>query len=242
MNATRTFAASTLRKIRREIAADSVLFGEQLLAETDLNETAGFSDLFMAARGDGADNPEHYHLGLEYIFEGFLLHYGRNRLLKPDENNFYLLAGDYMYARGLSAIAGLEDLVCVRELAELIRLCSSIHGENRDPALALSAWAVTTLRLAAQSCGCGITLPDSSGLSEIIWGGTPETRGFSKITLDDSGSNSNSTGETIKAGNDRDASKLEAVFEKCLAFFPEEKRAGLRQICSDINANFLTEA
>src|SRR5665648_97714 len=137
MNATRTIAASTLREMRREIAADSILFGERLLAETDLNETAGFSDLFMAACGDGAASPERYQRGLEYIFEGFLLHYGRNRLLKPDENNFYLLAGDYMFAQGLSAIAGLEDLACVRELAELIRLCSFIHGENRDPALAL---------------------------------------------------------------------------------------------------------
>lgn len=198
--------------MRREIAADSILFGEQLLAETGLKETAGFSDLFMAACGDSADSPGRYQLGLEYIFEGFLLHFGRNRLLKPDENNFYLLAGDYMYARGISAIAGLEDLVCVRELAELIQLCSFIHGEKRDPALALSAWAVTTLRLAARSSGFGHEAPASSGLSEIIWGG------------------------------DSDASGLDAVYEKSLAAFPEEKRAELRQRCSDINANFLTEA
>lgn len=213
MNATRTIAASTLREMRREIAADSILFGERLLAETNLNETAGFSDLFMAACGDGAASPERYQRGLEYIFEGFLLHYGRNRLLKPDENNFYLLAGDYMFAQGLSAIAGLEDLACVRELAELIRLCSFIHGENRDPALALSAWVVTTLRLAARSSGYGHEAPESSGLSEIIWG-----------------------------GGDSDASRLDAVYEKSLAAFPEEKRADLRQMCSDINDNFLTEA
>lgn len=213
MNATRTIAASTLREMRREIAADSILFGERLLAETDLNETAGFSDLFMAAGGDGTNSPERYQLGLEYIFEGFLLHHGRNRLLKPDENNFYLLAGDYMFARGLSAIAGLEDLACVRELAELIRLCSFIHGENRDPALALIAWAVTTLRLAARSSGYGHEAPDSSGLSEMIWG-----------------------------GGDSDASGLGAVYEQSLDAFPEEKRAELRQRCSDINANFLTEA
>jgi len=227
MNATSTFAASTLREIRREIAADSILFGEQLLAETDLNETAGFSDLFMAACGDGAGSPERYQLGLEYIFEGFLLHYGRNRLLKPDDNNFYLLAGDYMYARGLSAIAGLEDLACVRELAELIQLCSFIHGENRDPALALCAWAVTTLRLAARSGGFGDVLPDSSGLSEIIWGDNLDAGGLSEI---------------IWGGDDSNASGLDAVYEKTLAAFPEENRAELRHWCSDINANFLTEA
>jgi len=61
-----------------------------------------------------------------------------------------LLAGDYMYARGLEAIARLEDLSCIKALAELVQVCSYIHCEKLDPELAAKAWAVTALGLAAR--------------------------------------------------------------------------------------------
>ena len=59
---------------------------------------------------------------LEYIFEGYLLHYGeqppaRSRMTA----NFDLLAGDYMYARGLERIAELDDLDCIKALADLVQ-------------------------------------------------------------------------------------------------------------------------
>ncbi|MBI5869888.1 MAG: hypothetical protein HZB44_02860 [Actinobacteria bacterium] len=175
MTSSGTHTANTLKEIRRNIMADSSLFGDRLKPETEMPVSAGYSDLFMDA--SGADEREsgsaggaadidisysgetkvleNFRLGIEYIFEGYLLHYGESRLLRQDDGNFNLLAGDYMYARGLEAIAGLEDLACVEALAELVRLCSYIHCERQDPGLAAKAWAVTTLGLAARMSSIG---------------------------------------------------------------------------------------
>ena len=109
-------------------------------------------------------------LGIEYIFEGYLLHYGVSRLLEPDEGDFHLLAGDYMYARGLEAITRLEDLASIEALAELVRLCSYIHCEKLDPGLAAKAWAVTTLGLAARISSAVGTTPSTEGVAAPLSG------------------------------------------------------------------------
>jgi len=160
MASAETHAAITLKEIRRKIEADSALFGERLRPEQAMPNSAGYSDLFMDACDGYAGVSSTIRLGIEYIFEGYLLHYGQSRLLGPDDGHFNLLAGDYMYARGLEAIARLEDLACVEALAELVRLCSYIHCEKLDPALAAKAWAVTTLGLAARVSSGG-TVPVS---------------------------------------------------------------------------------
>ena len=46
------------------------------------------------------------------------------RLLDTDDPDLRLLAGDYLYALGLSRLARLGDLEAVRELADLITLCA----------------------------------------------------------------------------------------------------------------------
>ena len=46
-----------------------------------------------------------YALGLETIYEGYLLHYGRPRLFAPRTRDTALLLGDYLYAHGLVRIA-----------------------------------------------------------------------------------------------------------------------------------------
>ena len=42
-----------------------------------------------------------YAVGLETIYEGYLLHYGRPRLFAPPDRDTSLLLGDYLYAHGL---------------------------------------------------------------------------------------------------------------------------------------------
>ncbi|MDO8736480.1 MAG: hypothetical protein Q7K29_05285 [Thermoleophilia bacterium] len=174
MTSAETHAANILKEIRRNVVADSALFGERLKTEAAMPESAGYSDLFMdacngsadrdsggadhscraatggAASGGVAEKNCTIALGIEYIFEGYLLHYGESRLLGPDDGHFHLLAGDYMYARGLEEIAQLEDLACIKALAELVQVCSFIHCEKLDPGLAAKAWAVTALELAAR--------------------------------------------------------------------------------------------
>src|SRR5207253_2375665 len=45
-----------------------------------------------------------YALGVETIYEGYLLHYGRTRLFTPEDDDTALLLGDYLYAHGLVRI------------------------------------------------------------------------------------------------------------------------------------------
>jgi hypothetical protein len=82
-----------------------------------------------------------YRLGLETIYEGYLVHYGRPRLFEPADDDAALVLGDYLYAQGLARIAALGEVGAVGDLAELISLCAQGRAERRDgdgP-----AWAAT---------------------------------------------------------------------------------------------------
>jgi hypothetical protein len=90
-------------------------------------------------------------LVLESILEGYLLHYGRSRLVDTADEDLRLLAGDHLYALGLSHLARLGDLEAVRALADLITLCARAHadadaGANGGPPGAPAAlWLLTAL-------------------------------------------------------------------------------------------------
>ena len=86
-----------------------------------------------------------FTLGLETIYEGYLLHYGRSRLFSPADRDIALLLGDYLYAHGLVRIAMLEDVAAVADLAELISLCAQVRAENAGGDGA--AWAATAALL-----------------------------------------------------------------------------------------------
>ena len=76
---------------------------------------------------------------VEAIREGYLLHYATGRLLADDDRDLILLAGDHLYALGLSRLAALGDLEAVSELADVISLGARAHAEQR-PELAEAAW------------------------------------------------------------------------------------------------------
>src|SRR3954449_13342079 len=68
---------------------------------------------------------------LDSVREGYLLHYGRPRLLAGHDDDLALLAGDYLYARGIERLAALGASPAVRELGELISLSAECHAEGR---------------------------------------------------------------------------------------------------------------
>ncbi len=84
---------------------------------------------------------QQYALGLETIYEGYLVHYGRPRLLEPADDDTALVLGDYLYAQGLARIASLGGVDAVRDLAELISLCAQARADGLDGDGA--AWAAT---------------------------------------------------------------------------------------------------
>ena len=88
---------------------------------------------------------ERYALGIETIYEGYLLHYGRPRLFTPKDRDTALLLGDYLYAHGLVRIEQVGTVDAVNDLAELIAMCAYLQAENvaGDGA----AWAATAALL-----------------------------------------------------------------------------------------------
>jgi hypothetical protein len=94
----------------------------------------------LAAAGPRAEGRrEDVAFVVETIREGYLLHYGRPRLLENDDPDLVLLAGDHLYALGLARLATLGDLAAVAELADVIALSAQAHAEGR-PDLADAAW------------------------------------------------------------------------------------------------------
>lgn len=86
-----------------------------------------------------------FALGLETIYEGYLVHYGRPRLFAPADDEVGLLLGDYLYAQGLVRIAERSSVGAIADLAELISLCAQLRAEGR--AGDGPAWAATAALL-----------------------------------------------------------------------------------------------
>ena len=87
---------------------------------------------------------ERYALGLETIYEGYLVHYGRPRMFRPHDDDEALLLGDYLYAHGLVRIAELGEVEVVAALADLIARCAHLRVEG---ARSGEAWAATAASL-----------------------------------------------------------------------------------------------
>jgi hypothetical protein len=92
--------------------------------------------------------PEHAG-GLEQIYEGFLLHYGRARHETAEQDS--LLGGDEQYAQGLARIAELDDPEAIAVLAELIGLASRGRAEHGPETEDFALWAATARFLADRS-------------------------------------------------------------------------------------------
>jgi hypothetical protein len=123
--------------IAREAEADSPLWGAALRPAGEREEIRIFSALCR----------EPFALGLETIYEGYLLHYGRPRLFAPSDGDAAILLGDYLYAHGLVRVAHLGLVGVIADLAELISLCAQLRAE-RSPGHG-AAWAATAALLGA---------------------------------------------------------------------------------------------
>jgi hypothetical protein len=121
--------------IATEAAAESLLWAEALRPRRERELVPVFSPL----------GEPRYALGVETIYEGYLLHYGRPRLFSPPDPDDGLLLGDYLYAHGLVRIAEVGEVQAVADLADLISLCAQVRAEGSDGDGA--AWAATAALL-----------------------------------------------------------------------------------------------
>jgi hypothetical protein len=69
-------------------------------------------------------------VGLETVYEAYLVHYGRPRLFEPSESDEGVLLGDYLYAHGLVRIAEAGGVPAVAAMAELIARCAAERADG----------------------------------------------------------------------------------------------------------------
>jgi hypothetical protein len=136
-------AAEVWDVIAAEAGRESVLWTAALRPAEEQEREPVFSQL----------GEERYALGVETIYEGYLLHYGRPRLFTPKDADTGLLLGDYLYAHGLVRIEQVGTVDAVNDLAELIAMCAYLRAERiaGDGA----AWSATAALLGRGALDAG---------------------------------------------------------------------------------------
>jgi len=127
---------SLFQEIAAGAATESPLWASSLRPEDERDAVAVFSPLVEHRR---------FALGVETIYEGYLLHYGRSRLFAPPDDDVALLLGDALLAHGLVRISETGSVVAVADLAALLSLCAQARADDRDGDGA--AWAATSALL-----------------------------------------------------------------------------------------------
>jgi hypothetical protein len=100
--------------------AESAVWGGVLLPSHERQLVAVFSPL---APGELA-------LGVETVYEAYLVHYGLPRLFDAPDADEAILLGDYLYAHGLVRIADCGGVAAVATMAELISRCAASRADE----------------------------------------------------------------------------------------------------------------
>ena len=143
-------AAHPWETIVQEAARESSLWAEALRPEEERELEPVFSPLAE----------ERYGLGLETIYEGYLLHYGRSRLFEPRDDDTALLLGDYLYAHGLVRVSEAGTVEAVADLAALISRCAQLRADGLPGDG--EAWAATAATLGEGPSARGAWVADGS--------------------------------------------------------------------------------
>lgn len=119
-----------LPALAAELRAEGSVISPHVRGEEELDAAAGALGE-LAGSGPHAEGRAGLMAGVvESIREGYLLHYGSSRLIDPPDADLALLAGDYLYAKGLGLLAAEGDLASVNLLAELISASAELHAEG----------------------------------------------------------------------------------------------------------------
>jgi hypothetical protein len=104
--------------ITRSAEAESPVWGAAVRSAPELEPV--FSPLV----------PDALALGLETVYEAYLVHYGRPRLFERPVADEGVLLGDYLYAHGLVRVAEAGGVRAVAVLAELISRCAALRADG----------------------------------------------------------------------------------------------------------------
>jgi hypothetical protein len=118
-----------------------------------LEEVAAAADPALAPHAVADPGPERFGavegvrgFVLEAVYEGYLMHYGEPRAFRGMDADLRLLAGDALYALGLSRLADTGDLEAVAVLSDLISGSARAQAEGR-PEDAEALWTSSSAAL-----------------------------------------------------------------------------------------------
>jgi hypothetical protein len=123
--------------IAAKATAESALWATSLLPSDERQLVAVFSPLAPAS----------FALGLETVYEAYLVHYGRPRLFAPPDGDEAVLLGDYLYAHGLVRVAEVGGVEAVAAMAELISRCAALRADGGSGNGDGDAWVEAARRL-----------------------------------------------------------------------------------------------
>jgi hypothetical protein len=106
--------------IAREAAEESSVWAAALLPRDERQLVAIFSLLA----------PPAFVVGVETVYEAYLVHYGTPRLFDAPDIDEAVLLGDYLYAHGLVRIAAAGGVAAVATMAELISRCAALRADG----------------------------------------------------------------------------------------------------------------
>ena len=76
--------------------------------------------------------PAELALGVETVYEAYLVHYGTPRLFDAPDPDEAVLLGDYLYAHGLVRIAEAGGVDAVAVMADLISTCAALRAAGAE--------------------------------------------------------------------------------------------------------------
>jgi hypothetical protein len=158
-----------LERLRLVLRQEGGLMASLLAAEDNGSPAPPAEGPAQIAAGGprAAASREEYELLVEAIYEGYLLHYGRPRIVRPVEADLRVLAGDRLYAIGLARLVALGDTLAVTELADTITLSALAEGAG-DADLAAAVWEA-----GARAVGWGPTAEHRQA-KDLLLAGDPE--------------------------------------------------------------------
>jgi hypothetical protein len=159
-------AEPPLERLRRLLIEEGGLVSSLVIAG-DLAGPPGGPAQVVAAGPRTEGSSAEYELLVETIYEGYLLHYHVPRVLRAQDADLGLLAGDRLYALGLARLVRLGDIEGVAELADVITLCALAHGAGA-PELADGIWVT-----GAHAVGWGAS-PEHERAKALVRAGSPE--------------------------------------------------------------------